>query len=105
MDKEILEQELQSDAAVMVYFSGNDCGVCNLLKPKVQTLFNETFPKIKQVYISVEEFRKTAIQYNILTIPTLIVFFENKEFLRKSRHIALSEVEVELTRIYSLFFN
>jgi len=100
-----LENELKNNEAVALYFSGNDCGVCSVLKPKVETLLNDKFPKIKQHYISAEQFQDTAAQLNVLTIPTLIVFFENKEFLRKSRHISLIEVEAELSRIYSLFFN
>lgn len=104
MDKVNLENELKNNDAVMLYFSGNDCGVCKVLQPKVSELFTQKFPKIKQLYISAEDFRETAVGYNVLTIPTVIVFFENKEFLRKSRHISIVEVETELERVYSLYF-
>ena len=100
-----LENELQSNDAVMIYFSGNDCGVCNVLKPKIEELFTEKFPKVKQIYISAEVFRDTAAQHSVLSIPTILVYFDNKEFLRVSRLISVSDVENKISRTYDLFFN
>lgn len=105
MDKNLLEKELKNNEALMVYFSGNDCGVCQVLKPKIETLFKEKFPKVKQVYISAEIFRDTAAQYNVLSIPTILVYFEGKEFLRESRLISVPDVETKISRTYDLFFN
>ena len=77
----------------------------NVLKPKVETLFSEKFPKIKHHYISVEVYRDTAAQLNVLSIPTLLVYFEGKEFLRESRLISVSDVEGKISRTYELYFN
>ena len=104
MDKQSLEQELQNNEAVMVYFSGDDCGVCQALKPKIEALFNKRFPKIKQVFINTQEFRDTAAQYNVLSVPTLLVYFDSKEFLRESRLISVPDIEVKISRTYELFF-
>ena len=104
MDKQRLEQELQNNEAVMVYFSGDDCGVCQVLKPKIEALFNKSFPKVKQVFISVQEFRDTAAQYNVLSIPTILVYFDSKEFLRESRLISVPDIETKISRAYELFF-
>jgi len=105
MDKQSLEKELQNNEAVMVYFSGNDCGVCHVLQPKIERLFTNKFPKIKQIYISAEEYRDTAAQCNVLSIPSLLVYFEGKEFLRESRLISVPDVEGKISRTYDLFFN
>lgn len=105
MDKKDLEEQLANNDAVMVYFSGNDCGVCKALQPKIETLFSTKFPKIKQVYIKSEEYRDTAAQLNVLSIPTIIVYFENKEFLRQSRLISIQDIEQRIIRTYNLFFN
>ena len=104
MNKQSLEQELQNNEAVMVYFSGDDCGVCQALKPKIEALFNKRFPKIKQVFINTQEFRDTAAQYNVLSVPTLLVYFDSKEFLRESRLISVPNIEVKISRTYELFF-
>jgi len=105
MEKEKLELEFQENEAVMVYFSGNDCGVCHVLKPKIEALLQQKFPKVKQIYISAEEYRDTAAQCDVLSIPTILVYFEGKEFLRESRLISVPDVEGKISRTYDLFFN
>jgi len=105
MELEQLENEIQSNDAVMVYFSGENCGVCKIIQPKIKTLFTKQFPKIKQIFIEADKFPKTSAQYNIFTVPTVIVFFDSKEFLRQSRHISCEQIEQQLNRTYNLFFN
>jgi thioredoxin-like negative regulator of GroEL len=105
MQIEQLQNEIQTNDAVMVYFSGENCGVCKVIQPKIKKLFSEEFPKIKQIFIGADTSIQTAAQYNVLTIPTVIVFFDSKEFIRQSRHISLDQIEQQLTRTYNLFFN
>ena len=105
MQIEQLEKQISSNDAVMVYFSGERCGVCKVIQPKIEKLFTTTFPKVKQIYISADKFQETAAQFNVLTIPTVIVFFESKEFIKQSRHIALEQLEQQIDRTYKLFFN
>ena len=105
MNKEQLDHCIQTNEAVMVYFSGNDCGVCHALQPKVKDLFDTKFPQIQQVYIKSEEYRDTAAQVNVLSVPTVIVFFDHKEFVREARLISLQDLEVKISRTYDLFFN
>lgn len=105
MELEQLKNEIQSNDAVMVYFSGENCGVCKVMQPKIKKLFRKQFPKVKQIFIKADNSQKTAAQYNVLTIPTVIVFFEAKEFIRQSRHISCDQIEQQLNRTYNLFFN
>ncbi|MBD3807719.1 MAG: thioredoxin, partial [Epsilonproteobacteria bacterium] len=41
MDIETLEELVEHKIGVMLYFSGDDCGVCNALGPKIKELFDE----------------------------------------------------------------
>jgi len=102
---EELQEIIKKQDAVMVYFSGKNCGVCKALQPKIEELFAQEFPKIKQVYISADEFAQTAAQFSVLTIPTVLVFFDAKEFIRESRHISIHELASSIQRPYGLFFN
>ncbi len=104
MDIEQLQHEIQTNNALMVYFSGENCGVCKVLQPKIENLFTTQFPKIKQIYISADKYTQTAAQFNVLTIPTVIVFFDTKEFIRESRHISIQNLSLQITRPYEMFF-
>jgi len=105
MEKFNLKEIIESNQAVMVYFGGQNCGVCKVLHPKIKDSFEKEFPNIKQVYIDIEEDKTTAIEYNIFAIPTIIIFFEGKEFIRKSRNLSVQAFIDEVSRPYGLFFN
>ena len=105
MDIEDIEKEIQSNDAVMLYFSGENCGVCTALMPKIQSSFKTNFPKIKQLFISASDFPQIAAHYSIFTIPSILVYFDKKETKRESRHISVDQLIQSTRRPYDLFFN
>ena len=104
MQLEDLEQYINKNDAVMIYFSGEHCGVCKVLQPKIKEAFEKEFPEIKQIFIDAEQFKQTAANYSVFSVPTIIVFFDGKEFAKKSRHISVNGFVQELQRPYDLFF-
>lgn len=105
MTIENIKNEIEISDAIMLYFSGKDCGVCNALMPKIKELFSSNFPKIKQKYISVDQYPKISANFCVFTVPTIIIFFEGKEFIKKSRYISIDGLAQEIQRPYGLFFN
>jgi len=88
----------------LIYFSHEKCNVCKVLKTKVHQLLTEFFPTIKMFYCDTELYPSIAAQTSIFTVPTLIIFFDEKEFFRKSRNIGLQELKNDLERPYSIMF-
>jgi len=97
-------EDLLKDPAVLLYFTSPECNVCKSLKPKVRELVNEKFPKMVMKEVNVQEDQETAAAFNIFTIPVVLVYFENREFLRKVRNMGIYEFEQELSRPYSILF-
>ena len=95
---------LNENDAVLAYFSHEECNVCKVLKPKIIALLNEKFPKISFTYINIKETPEIPAQLSIFTVPTIVVFFEGKEFIRKSRSIGIDEIENSIKRPYELMF-
>ena len=65
---------LQSDKPVIVDFWAEWCGPCRRLGPVIEELANEFSDKVKVCKLNVDEARETAIRYNVMSIPTVIVF-------------------------------
>ncbi len=105
MTIEDLKYKIDTSDAIMIYFSGENCGVCKVLEPKIKEAFTNNFPKIKQLYINAEQHKTTAIEYGVFSVPTIIVFFDKKEFARKSRNLSVAGFVQELKRPYGLFFD
>lgn len=90
---------------VLFYFSHEKCNVCKVLKPKIHDLLQSEFKKIEMYYCDTVLYPEIAGQNSIFTVPTILVYFDGKEFLRKSRNIGIDELGNELKRPYSIFFD
>lgn len=96
---------IKDEPALLGYFSTDRCSVCKVLKPKVGALINEEFPKIKPVYVKIDALPEIAGQNRIFTVPTILVFFNGSESIRKSRNIGINELRKEISRPYSILFS
>lgn len=96
------EEAIKKNVAVAFYMSTPDCNVCKVLKPKLIDFLNEKFPKIKFIYVNVSEAKELAAQKNVFTVPTILFYFDGREYIRKARFVNLDEFEDELLRYYQL---
>ena len=94
----------EEEPALLAYFSTETCNVCKVLKPKVAELIQASFPEIKLVYIQTDKLPEVASQNQVFAVPTLLVYFEGREYIRKSRNIGIGELEREIDRPYSMIF-
>ncbi len=95
----------ESVPALLGYFSTEACNVCKVLKPKVEELIQAEFPKIRLIYIKSDILPEVAAKNQVFAAPTILVFFEGREYIRKSRNIGIGELQKEIERPYSMMFS
>ena len=101
MDK----QELTNSAdAVILYFSHDTCNVCKVLLPKIKQLVADQFPKVELKFVDTKNEPEVAAQFQIFTVPSILIYFEGKEYQRFSRNIGLIQLEEAISRPYQLLF-
>ncbi len=97
-----INQTLNSHDAVMLYFSAPTCNVCHALKPKLIEAITSEFDTFITISIDISETPEIASHFSVFAIPTVLIFFQGREFLRKSRHMSVGEVVEDIRRPYTL---
>ena len=78
VNKANFEQEvLHSEKPVLVDFWASWCGPCRMLAPTLDILAAE-HPEITLAKVNVDEEQELAMQFQVMSIPTLILFKEGK---------------------------
>ncbi len=96
---------VKDNLAVILYFSAPTCNVCHALKPKLFDAIETNFKEFKIISIDVSIEQDIAAHYSVFAIPTVLVFLDGREFLRKSRHMSVDEVVREIRRPYEIMLS
>jgi thioredoxin 1 len=97
-----LREYLNSNRAVILYFSHEQCSVCKALKPKLEEALNRTYPDIQKVHIDAKLSPLLAAEYQVNSVPVVLLFLEGREFLRKTRTFSVKELIDQIERPYRL---
>lgn len=72
------QEVLNSDKPVLMDFWAPWCGPCRMVVPLVEEVAKER-SDIKVVKINVDEEQELAMQFGVMSIPTLVVMEERKD--------------------------
>ena len=65
---------LEADTPVLVDFWAPWCGPCRMVAPVLEEMAGERAGELKVVKLNVDDNQQTAAQFEVLSIPTLILF-------------------------------
>ena len=88
---------LESRQKVLIDFYANWCGPCKMMGPKVEEIAQK-HNEIKVVKINVDEAEEIAMQYQIMSIPTLVVIENGQEINRSFGLISEEKIEELITK-------
>ena len=101
---EEFENIKNSQKDFVLYITEGTCNVGENIAPKLEKLIADHFPKLKLYYSYTNNTPEISAQLSIFTVPTLLVYFDGKLYIQKSRTFSLQELATEIERYYNLLF-
>ncbi|MCK5220769.1 MAG: thioredoxin family protein [Candidatus Aminicenantes bacterium] len=99
-----IEEQISDFPALVLYLSREGCNVCRELKPKIIKLLERDFPKMKFQYIDLDLVKEAPARFSVFAVPTILIFFDGKEFFREGRNLGIIQLSEKLNRPYSMLF-
>lgn len=81
-DGDFGEKVLKEKGAVLVDFYADWCGPCRVMAPIVEELAKEYKGRVVVGKLDIDKNGKTASEYKVMSIPTMIIFKDGKEMDR-----------------------
>lgn len=100
---ESINNFIEENRFVLLYFFSDDCNVCSALLPKVEEILNE-YPNTKAAKIDIKNIPMAVGTFNVFTLPCISVFIDKKEVIREARFISADELKKKIKRYYSIVF-
>ena len=94
LTEENFEAEIvKSDKPVLVDFWASWCGPCKMMHPVLEQLKKDLGDGIRIIKLDVDENEDFSMQYNIQSVPTLMLFKKGEVVWRQSGAQTLNELK------------
>ena len=90
------ESVVASDTPTLVDFWADWCGPCHAIAPSLEELAGEHADTLTVAKVNVDENQALALEHEVMSIPTLIIFKDGVEKKRLVGALPKEHIEAEL---------
>lgn len=91
------KEVLDTDKTILIDFWASWCGPCKMLSPIIDEVSNEVSDNIKICKVNIDEQQDLATQFQIMSIPTLVII-KNGQVVNNSVGVRSKEEILEMLK-------
>ncbi len=99
------EQTVREKDGVIMYFSNNVCGACDVLEDKINEILAKDYPKMEMYTVSTVSNPEIAGQNRVFAAPTILIYFTGREQARFTRSVGMAQIVDVIDRPYQMIFD
>ncbi|MBR3693975.1 MAG: thioredoxin [Erysipelotrichales bacterium] len=88
-----------SNKPIMIDFYADWCGPCKMLAPVVEELSQVYEGRVEIVKVNVDDSRELAMEYGVMSIPTMIGFKDGNKVVQEVGFMPKSMIEEKLQEL------
>ncbi|HEX9934439.1 MAG TPA: thioredoxin [bacterium] len=92
----------QSEVPVLADFWAEWCGACKMMAPTIDRIASAFKGQLTVVKINVDQKGELATEYQIMAIPTLMLFHRGKVLLRKTGALPFEALKTEIASLLAV---
>ncbi|MCB8964613.1 MAG: thioredoxin family protein [Bacteroidales bacterium] len=90
--------------AAIFYIHTSRCAVCHALLPKLNETMTRDYPALPIYTLDADNLQEISASLSVFAAPTILVYFEGKEWIRLARNININAFAAQLQRPYQILF-
>jgi thioredoxin len=100
-DSQTFQTMIESNTLVFVDFYADWCGPCKMIAPSIEKLAEEFDGTVRFVKLNIDENPHIAREFDVKSIPTLMIFRSGKPFRRMVGASPVGHYRGELQKVVS----
>lgn len=97
-----IEMLISKHPALLLYLFSDNCQPCIQFRPMVEALIKEEFQEMELVFINADKYPAIAASKGVFSSPTIIAYFDGREYTRWGKFLSISQLRESLYRPYHL---
>ena len=91
--------ERMAAPACLVLFGGAHCGVCQAIRPRIESLLTGHFAAVALVYVDCADAPAVCAQQSVFSLPVLRLYVQGQLALEYARSFSLQQVLGDIERV------
>jgi thiol-disulfide isomerase/thioredoxin len=100
---EEIKNDIMNNKITLLYITSEKCGICKVISPRLDDML-KSFPEVRSVKANIDELPVLAGEYNVFTVPCILIFIQGKEVNREARYVNFEAIQETIDRYYRIIY-